>query len=424
VTRYVIVGNSAGGVGAAEAIRQVDRNGSLTMISEEPYPAYSRPLIARYLSRETPEERMAYRPAGFYQALGIDLVLGTALEGIDTAARTVRLGGGRVLPWDRLLLAVGGTPIVPPAEGLAEHEYFTFTTLDDAKRLAAHVSAGSRAVVVGGGLIGISVAEALVKLGVAVTIVELAPQVLGRALDARAGAMARCAIERAGVQVYTGRTVARVVGRESGKRAVAGVVLDDGVEIACDTLVVAVGVRPRVEVVAGTDIAVGRGIIVDRHMATSVPEVYACGDVAEAYDFVLGANRLTPIWPNAYLGGRIAGRNMAGAEMVYDGGTAMNSLHSFGLSIMSAGTVDPPADDAAYEVLSCEDAGRGIYKKIVLREGRVVGMIFCGAIDRAGIVFGLMRSGVSVKGFKERLLADDLGLLSLPADLRREWMQR
>jgi len=424
MTRYVIVGNSAGGVGAAEAIRQVDRRGSLTIVSEEPYPAYSRPLIARYLSRETSEERMAYRPAGYYQALGIDLVLGTALQGIDTAGRTIRLSDGRTLPWDRLLLAVGGTPIVPPMEGLAEHEYFTFTTLADAKRLAAHLSPQSRAVVVGGGLIGISVAEALVKLGVPVAIVELAPQVLGRALDARAGEIARRAIEQAGVEVYTGRTVARVVGRAPESRAVTGVVLDDGRELACDTLIVAVGVRPKVEVVAGTEVAVGRGIVVDRRMATSVPGIYACGDVAEAYDFVLGTNRLTPIWPNAYLGGRIAGRNMAGRATVYEGGTAMNSLHSFGLSMMSAGTVDPPPGDASYEMLTCEDARRGIYKKIVLQEGRVVGMIFCGAIDRAGIVFGLMRSGVPVDAFKQRLLADDLGLLSLPADLRQQWMQR
>jgi len=424
MTRYVIVGNSAGGVGAAEAIRQVDRHGSLTMVSEEPYPAYSRPLIARYLSGETPEGQMAYRPAGDYQALGIELVLGRALQGIDTAGQTVRLSDGRLLPWDRLLLAVGGTPIVPPTEGLAEHEHFTFTTLDDAKRLARHLSAGSHAVVVGGGLIGISVAEALVKLGAAVTIVELAPQVLGRALDSCAGEIARRAIERAGVQVLTGRTVARVIGRAPGAPAVSAVVLDDGAEIVCDTLVVAIGVRPRVEVVAGTGIAVGRGIVVDRHMATSAPGVYACGDVAEAYDFVLGGNRLTPIWPNAYLGGRIAGRNMAGEETVYEGGTAMNSLHSFGLSMMSAGTVDPPAGDGSYEVLSCQDAGRGIYKKVILQEGRVVGMIFCGAIERAGIIFGLMRARVAVDGFKERLLADDLGLLSLPADLRRELMQR
>ncbi len=423
MTRYLIIGNSAGGVAAAEAIHDTDRRGAISVVSEEPYPAYSRPSIARYLCREVPEERMAYRPAGYYRALGIELILGHALQGIDLSAQTVELGDGRALPWDRLLLAVGGLPIVPPTEGLADIEYFTFTTLDDAKRLAAHVPGKRQAVVIGGGLIGISVTEALTKLGIQVTIIELAPQVLGRALDAHAGALARRALEKAGVRVLTGRTVARVIGRGRGQQAVAAVVLDDGLELPCDTLIVAIGVRPRAEVVAGTGIAVGRGIVVDRRMATSAAGVYACGDVAEAYDFILGENRLTPIWPNACLGGRIAGRNMAGAEALYGGGTAMNSLHSFGLSMMSAGTVDPPSGDASYEVLCQEDAQRGTYKKVVLQGGHVVGMIFAGAIDRAGIVFGLMKNGTPVQGWKDRLLADDLGLLSLPRDVRASMMQ-
>ncbi|MDI7275073.1 MAG: FAD-dependent oxidoreductase, partial [Anaerolineae bacterium] len=128
--------------------------------------------------------------------------------------------------------------------------------------------------------------------------------------------------------------------------------------------------------VAGTGIAVQRGIVVDRQMATSCPGVYACGDVAEAYDFIAGSNRLTPIWPNAYLGGRIAGRNMAGRETVYTGGTAMNSLHTFGLSIMSAGVVEPPGGEQGYRVLLRDERGQGNYRKIVLLGGRVVGMIF------------------------------------------------
>lgn len=417
MTRYLIIGNSAGGVGAAEAIRQVDRHGPLTMVSEEPYPAYSRPLISRYLAGEITEERMAYRAPAYYQEQGIELTLGHALSSIDLENQQVRLANGQVLPWDRLLLAVGGTPIVPQVEGLREHDFFTFTTLGDARRLASYLPGRHRVVVIGGGLIGLSVTEALVKLGRQVTIVELAPQILGRALDARAAGIALQALERVGVRVLTGRTVARVMGRQPGEPHVGAVTLDDGRELPCDVLIVAIGVRPRVEVVAGTRIAVQRGIVVDRHMATTHPCVYACGDVAEAYDFVADANRLTPIWPNAYLGGRIAGRNMAGAETVYTGGTSMNSFHSFGVSIMSAGTVDPPAGDG-YEILQRDDPTRGAYRKIVLQEGRVVGLIFAGDIDRAGIVFGLMKSGTDVTSFRDRLLDDNLGLLSLPRDVR------
>ena len=422
MTRYLIVGNSAGGVGAAEAIRELDRQGPLTIVSEEPCPAYSRPLIARYLAGETEPARMLYRAPDHYERLGAEVILGHALAAIDLPHHQVHLEGGHTLGWDRLLLAVGGVPIVPDAAGLQEHDHFTFTTLGDAQRLAAHLASGRRqAVVVGGGLIGLSVSEALVKRGLGVSIVELAPQILGRALDAHAASLARRAVEAAGVRVLTGRTIAAVNGA-AGERAVRSVVLDDGAELECDTLVIAIGVRPRVEVAAACGLAVNRGIVVDRHMATSHPHVYACGDVAESYDFVASANRVTPVWPNAYLGGRIAGRNMAGEETVYSGGTAMNSLHSFGLSIMSAGLVDPPAGDGC-QVLEHSDPNQGTYRRIVVQNGRVAGMVFAGDSDRAGVVFGLMRSGVPVTLFQDRLLDGSLGLLSLPRELRERMIR-
>jgi NAD(P)H-nitrite reductase large subunit len=422
MTRYVIIGNSAGGVGAAEAIREIDRHGALTLVSEEPYVAYSRPLIAQFLAGERTIERMNYRPADFYASRDIRLQLGQALAGIDLARRQVALAGGQEIPWDRLLLAVGGSPLIPPAEGLHEHDFYSFTTLDDARRLQAHLPGKRHVVVVGGGLIGMSVTEALVKLGLSVTIVELAPQILGRALDAEAAGMARTALESAGVRVLTQHSIARIIG-QPGERSVSSVVLDNGEELPCDTLIIAVGVRPRIEPARAAGLTIGRGIVVDRHMATSDPAVYACGDVAEGYDFVVGGSRLTPIWPNAYLGGRVAGRNMAGVEAIYTGGTAMNSLHSFGISIMSAGTVDPPADDPTYRVLRKDDRAQGRYRKIVLQSGRVVGMIFAGCIERAGVVYGLMKSGVDVSAFGERLLADDLGLFSLPRGLRAELLR-
>mgnify|MGYP000465856584 CR=1 FL=1 len=213
-----------------------------------------------------------------------------------------------------------------------------------------------------------------------------------------------------------------MLGERRGNRKVRAVSLDDGSELPCDTLIIAIGVQPRLAAVTGTGLATQRGIIVDRRMATSHPEVYACGDVAEAYDLIAGGNRVTPIWPNAYVGGRIAGFNMAGREAIYEGGMAMNSLHYFGLSVMSAGIVDPPAGDGTYQILRREDVARGIYKKIVLHHDRLVGMIFAGDIDRAGIVFGLMRSGTPVGAFRDRLLGDDLGLLSLPRELRQSLM--
>jgi NAD(P)H-nitrite reductase large subunit len=180
-------------------------------------------------------------------------------------------------------------------------------------------------------------------------------------------------------------------------------------------VIIAIGVLPRTELISDTGISVNRGIVVDRHMATSSPDVYACGDVAEAYDFVYDENRLSPIWPNAYIGGRIAGFNMAGIPAEYAGGTAMNSMKYFGQDVVSAGIVNPT--DENYEVVS--QRYDTTYRKVVLKDGLVVGMVFVYDIEKSGIVFGLMRDKVNVDGFKQELLAYDFSLASLPEEIWR-----
>jgi NAD(P)H-nitrite reductase large subunit len=150
-------------------------------------------------------------------------------------------------------------------------------------------------------------------------------------------------------------------------------------------------------------------------MQTSMPDVYACGDVAEAYDFVFGENRVTPVWPNAYVGGRVAGQNMAGTKAEYQGGTAMNSLKYFGVDIVSAGMVSPP--DKGYDVVI--KRGDGIYKKVILKDGLVTGLIFAGDIEKSGIIYNLMKDKVKVDGFKDELVSDDFGLASLPEEIWR-----
>jgi NAD(P)H-nitrite reductase large subunit len=185
--------------------------------------------------------------------------------------------------------------------------------------------------------------------------------------------------------------------------------------------VVAIGVSPRPELALDAKLRVNRGIVVDRYMATNHTGVYACGDVAEAYDFVYGENRLTPIWPNAYIGGRAAGYNMAGIPTKYPGGTAMNSLHYFGIDITSAGMPIAPNDDG-YEVISRHEGST--YQKVILKDSLVTGMIFVGNIERSGIIFGLMRDKVNVESFKQSLLADNFGLAFLPRALWQEQLER
>jgi NAD(P)H-nitrite reductase large subunit len=415
---YLIIGNSAGGIAAAEAIREVDRDGSLAIVSDEPHPSYSRPLISEYLAGQRSVRSMLLRPPAFYRRNGIDAILGVRAQRIDFEEKSVELADGRVIGWEKLLLATGGSPIVPVMAGGEKEGVFTFTTLQDAERLRRAAAYATRAVVIGGGFIGLSAAQALAHRRLAVTIVELKETILSTMLDVRAARLVEKTIRRQGVTVITGQSVREVLGRPEDEGRVGGVVLSNGTQVRCDLVVVAIGVAPRTELVAGSPVKVGRGIVVDRRMATGVPGVYACGDVAEAYDFLHGENRVTPIWPNAVLGGRAAGHNMAAWPDTYAGGTAANSLNYFGLAITAAGVVAPA--DGSCEVLSASGPGEGCYRKVVLRDGRIVGLLFMGEIERSGVVYGLMRDGADVGAFKESLLSRGFGLASLPEELRRQ----
>jgi len=413
-TKYLIIGNSAGGIGAAEAIRQVDKEGALIIVSEEPYPAYSRPLISKYLAGERTLEGILFRPLDFYDQNNIVFLPGKKVSHLELDHQSAQLEDGEQIAWEKLLLATGGKPIFPRMKGSSKRGVFTFTNLNDAKAIDRFLDNARKAVVIGGGLIGISVTEALIKRGVDVRVVEMKERILNTILDQQASLMAEEVLKQAGVEIIAGQTVVKV----NGRGTVEEVILDNGVAIPCDLVVVAIGVSPRPELALDARLEINRGIVVDRHMAANRPGIYACGDVAEAYDFVYGENRLTPVWPNAYVGGRIAGFNMAGIPTKYSGSTAINSLNYFGIDIASAGMPTAPNDDG-YETISKQEGN--IYQKVVLKNDLIMGMIFVGNIEKSGIIFGLMRDRVNVEGFKQSLLADDFGLAFFPRAL---WQER
>jgi NAD(P)H-nitrite reductase large subunit len=415
-TKYLIAGNSAGGIGAAEAIRQVDKEGTLTIVSEEPYPAYSRPLISKYLAGERTLEGILFRPPDFYDQNNIFFLPGKKVTHLEPDHHTAWLEDSEQITWEKLLLATGGKPIFPRMKGSDKRGIFTFTNLDDAKAVDRFLVNAKKAVVIGGGLIGISVTEALIKRGVDVTVVEMKERILNTILDQQASLMAEEVLKQAGVEITTGHTVVKI----SGRGMVKEVILDNGDTISCDLLVVAIGVSPRLELALDAQLEINRGIVVNRHMATTHPDIYACGDAAETYDFVYGENRLTPIWPNAYIGGRVAGFNMAGATAEYPECTAMNSLNYFGIDIASAGMPTAPNNNG-YEVISRQESNA--YQKVILKDNLIVGMIFVGNIEKSGIIFGLMRDEVNVESFKQSLLADNFGLAFFPRALWQEQLE-
>src|SRR6185369_9651604 len=361
---YVIVGNSVAAVGTIRAIRELDQKGNITVISREKHNIYGRPLISYILGGLINEKRMSYLPDNFYQQHRVNLLLDSEVVSVDAKGKKVKLAGGELIPYDKLLLATGGDPFIPPIDGLADKDrIFTFTTWDDAAKLKGIAPDINHAVVIGGGLIGLKAAEGLNLLNKSVTVVELADRVLSSAFDRPAGKIVARKMKANGIDVINEDTVVRIEG-EGGE--ITGVTLKSGDFIQCDTVVVAIGVRPAAAFLKGSGVEVNRGIVVDNTMQTSVKDIYAAGDVAEAADFFSDQKNPMPIWPDAYIQGDIAGTAMAGGKKEYEGGLAMNSIEFFKVSTISMGITNP-RDPSEYEIHTYQDIQNYQYRKIVLQ---------------------------------------------------------
>ncbi len=414
---YLVIGNSAAGVGAAEAIRRLI-DGSIGMISEEDNPPYSRPFIGHLLTGRDTFEDILYRQPNFYRKNEIEFFGGVTATRLDVQRRVVELSDGRKIGFEKLLIATGGNPIMPPIPGLRECGY-TFTKASDVLAIKERVDSGEvqKAVVLGGGLIGIAATAALSERGVQTTIIELAPRILSSILDEDASQLVQSMVDERGVTTITSHTVGRVEGeRESPKP-----ILDTGEPLEADLFIVAIGVRPRIDLVSQTPIKTDRGIMVDQRMSTNVDSIYAAGDCAQIYDFVREANVVLAIWPTAYIGGMIAGNNMASNPVQSNWGTSMNAMSYFDRPVLSAGLYKPPDGQEGWIQVRAKDGGT--YRKVVLRDGRIKGFILVGDVDKAGILLQLMRSSVRIKN-PEELLSPDFGYAKLPSrERKRVWKE-
>ena len=421
MTKYVIVGACAAGIGAIEAIREFDKKGEITVISEEQCSHYSRPMISDFVSGKADLNKMKTRDDQFWKENSVINLAGKKAISLNLAERSVSLDSGEKVVFEKLLIATGGKPFVPKMEGQDKEGVYTFTNISDAEKLAQKITTSKpkSAVVIGAGLIGISVTDGLLKRGVKVTIVELQDKILSLLLDPTASDILEVVVKKAGVNIITGQSVQKITGKSDNDKIVGGVTLTRGDEIPCDMVIVAIGVIPRTELVAGTAVKTNRGIVVDNYMQTNVQDVFASGDVAEAYDFLLKQNRLLPLWPLAVQEGKVAGYNMAGKKTEYRGGTNMSSLKYFGIPIISIGLANPK-EDPTLEILITHDKEKGVYKKLVLKENILVGMTFLNDIERAGILLYLIKNHINVKSFKRELLSDTFSLASLPLELRKE----
>ncbi len=397
--RYVLVGNSAAALAAMGEIRKRDAAGKIVVVCREAGPAYSRVALPYYVAGKIGLDALWIRTREDYAAAGAELLEAAEASGIDVPERQLWLGDGRAVEFDRLLIATGSECIVPSIPGLGEVEFHSLWTLADAMRMKAAAERSRSAVIVGGGFIGMLVAEALRKLELRLTVVEVTDQLLPQLLDREAAQRFLDAVAAAGVTV-------RLASRVTGVTAAGGkveVYLDSGGSLDGDMLVVAVGVRPNLGPARGGAVASARGILVDAELQTSVPGIYAAGDVAEVVDFLAGERVLHAIWPAAVEQGRAAGANMAGGCMRYSGSLGMNVVELFGVTLAQLGRFrEGPGDQAV--VLGGRGRGDAYRKIVVDARGRIVGAMYAGdgsGVAEMGVVHGLIRRGASWKEFSQ-----------------------
>lgn len=377
IRRYVIVGNSAAGLAALRAIRTLDDNGHVTVVSAEPRPVYSRVLLTPFIAGRLPEKALYLADAGEYRKLRAKLLSGVTAAALDASRREVVLDDGRVLSYDALLIATGACAAFPRGTPVGLSGIQGLRTLEDARAIREAVARRRKVVVVGAGPVGLKLTCALCEAGASPDVVVTSSHILSQVADAEAAAIVQAHLGRHGVRFRLDAAVQEVVEGPNGLEALG---LTDGSRLQCGLAVYCKGAEPAVALAEG-QVETGVGVRVDHAMRTSAEGVYAAGDVAEVWDVVARCRRVGAIWPHAVAQGRVAGSNMAGGDVRFRGGLQRNAADVLGLPLVSMGQVKVRHEDGCEAVV--ERTGHR-YRKLVFREGRLVGAVLVGNVGEAG----------------------------------------
>ncbi len=360
--RYVIIGNGVAGITAAAELAG-RHAGTIEVYAGEPYPYYFRPQLPSFVAKEIPEERLYARPPSWYEERGIKVHPASPVRRLFPDRKQILLADGTEVPYDRLLLATGSRPFIPPVDGVDKVGVFALRTLDDALAIREHAARCKEAVVVGGGLLGLEAARALNGLGLSVTVLEFAPRLLPRQLDGEGAAIFRRLVEDLGIRVALSAETTAILGDE----AVHGVALRDGREFPAQMVLFATGVRANTALATEAGLEVERGVVVDERMRTSAPDIYAAGDVASFN------GRSWAIIPQARAQAQVAAANMAGEDAVYEEIVPSTTLKIVGMDLTSCGVVN--VEGEGFTEIRIADPDAGIYRKIVLKDGVAVGAV-------------------------------------------------
>lgn len=389
-TRQVIIGNSAAGLSASEAIRKIDVDCPITIISDEESPAYSRVLIPYYIGGRIAESQLFIRDSNYYRNFRVDRILGRVTE-VRPEGNSLRLDNGSIIRYDNLLIATGASPRLPQIAGIDEEGVAPLRTLNDTKRILSYIKNGIDALIIGAGYVNLKLIDLLWGKGIKFAIVEIADQILAQTLDAEAASLVEKKLKALGIRVLKTRQVTRIIRQNALRKKIF---LDNGEEVEADLVIIGVGVTPNVDLLRGAGVNMNRGVLIDRLMETNYENIFAAGDVAEGKDFISGIRVLQGTWNNAVEQGRFAGYCMAGVNCEYMGSISMNVAELFGLTFASIGLTRAIPDSCDFLIYS--NPAREIYRKIVIEEDRIIGAILLGKISDAGVIHSLIRKKVNV----------------------------
>jgi len=392
---HVIVGNGIAGLTAAQVMRKFGRGADVALVSEEKYPAYSPCIFPNYISGEIGRERIFLNRHEDYLKMGIRPIFGKRVLEIDTDEKMVGLEDGSSLRYDKLVIATGSEPIIPRIDGVEKKGVFTLKTLGDVDELLAYPK--REIAIVGAGFIGVETAMALKMKGHDVILIESLDHVLPAAFDEEPAHLIETALHEHEIKIFTGEKVTQIFGGEEVKGIEVG-----GREIKCDAVVLATGMKPRVDLAKRAGMKIGKlgGILTDERMSTSAEDVYACGDCTESRDAVTGRSTLNLIWPNAVLQGWVAGHNCVGIPRKYRGFMNIVGIDMFGTPVASIGhTLATIGNGGGCEVV--EKARGTYYSRVIFKNGTIVGAQFIGRTEKMGALFGAIWKKARMEDIKK-----------------------
>jgi NAD(P)H-nitrite reductase large subunit len=405
--RHLVIGGGTAGLNAIRTIREEDGGGSeITLVSAE--RPYSRMVLPYYLGESISESHVFTATPASLTAWKVKAMIGRKAAKLDPTARALTLDDGSTVEYDDCLIATGSRAARPPVPGADGPGVHSFWTLDEARKVIADVIPGSRVVMVGAGFISFTILNAILARGAKLTLVEVAPRILPRMVDDACAGLVDGWLRKHDVAIRAGATMTKIE-EQKGKRKLH---FKKGEPLVADAVIMATGIRTNLEWLKGSGIEMaqdgGGGIVVDDHLRSSVPTVYAAGDVARGRNLVTGADEVHAIEPTAQEHGRVAGANMAGRNLAYRGSLLMNIVEVCHLDVASFGQWD----DAGAEVFTGLRPQRSQYRKLLFRGGRLIGALICGPSDDiwttndVGILKGLVQTGVDLSAWKRHLAAN------------------